>query len=173
MAAMETTTGQGALTVLDTRPGQALTAQIIAGERPDDAANLTGSGAVENYTWTDVFSLMQNASSEYREKSESSKLRAAQRDKAIAVTLLSLTDMIPEQDGLSILRGGMSTIFKVTPSFHGEEGIDDDIQLAGRSLTQVKAARQAHRERGAHLGRLRGHPFHILRGVHRLAGTSR
>jgi hypothetical protein len=168
---METTTGQGALTVLDTRPSQTLTPNSMAGEHADDATNLAGSGAVDNYTWTDVFNLMQNASSEYREKSESSKVRAAQRDKAIAVTLLSLTDMIPEQDGLSILRGGMSTIFKVTPSY-GEESIGDDIQLAGQSLTQAKVARQAHRERGAHLGSIRGHPVHIFRGVHRLASTS-
>lgn len=111
---MDTTIAQGALTVLGTRPSQALTPQPVAGDPPDDTTNLTGSGAVDNCTWTDVFNLMQNASSEYREKSESSKMRAAQRDKAIAVTLLSLTDMIPEQDGLSILRGGMSTIFKVT-----------------------------------------------------------
>lgn len=68
---------------------------------------------IKDCTWTEVLSSMQDASSEYREKSETNKLRAAQRDKAMAMTLLSLTDMIPEQDGLSFLRGGMSTIFKL------------------------------------------------------------
>lgn len=76
--------------------------------------NSVPAGGVEDCSWTDVLQSMQNASSEYRAKSESNRLRAAQRDKSIAMTLLSLTEMIPEQDGLSILRGGLSTIFKVT-----------------------------------------------------------
>lgn len=67
----------------------------------------------QDCTWTEVFLSMQNASTEYREQTETSRLRAARRDKAIAVTLLSLTDMIPEQDGLCIMRGGLSTVFKV------------------------------------------------------------
>lgn len=101
--------GDSGASVESNLPAEALTPQATAGIHQDNA----GSSGVEDCTWADVLNSMQDATSEYREKSDSSRVRAAQRDKAIAVTLLSLTDMIPEQDGLSILRGGMSTIFKV------------------------------------------------------------
>lgn len=35
------------------------------------------------------------------------------KNRAVVTTLESLSDMIPDQNGLSVLRGGLKTIFKV------------------------------------------------------------
>ncbi|KAK7427912.1 hypothetical protein QQZ08_005524 [Neonectria magnoliae] len=56
---------------------------------------------------------METASHQYKAKADNAKLRAAQRNKTVAVTLLSLAEMTPEQDGLSVLRGGLNSIFKL------------------------------------------------------------
>lgn len=56
---------------------------------------------------------METAAAQYGAKAESNKLRALPRNRAVAVTLESMTDMIPEESGLGVLRGGLKTIFKV------------------------------------------------------------
>jgi len=44
---------------------------------------------------------------------QSSSLRSLPRNRAIVTTLDSLAAMIPEENGLSVLRGGLSLVFKV------------------------------------------------------------
>ncbi|KAK2841625.1 hypothetical protein FQN49_006068, partial [Arthroderma sp. PD_2] len=64
-------------------------------------------------SWMAVLVSMEAATDAYRVKGDAHQLRAMQRNKALAMTLLSLTDMIPDQVGLSVLRGGLKTIFKL------------------------------------------------------------
>ncbi|KAH6687816.1 hypothetical protein F5X68DRAFT_261159 [Plectosphaerella plurivora] len=67
----------------------------------------------EACSWQDVLDSMETAAAQYGAKTESNRLRALPRNKAIAVTLESMTDMIPEESGLGVLRGGLKTIFKL------------------------------------------------------------
>jgi hypothetical protein len=56
---------------------------------------------------------MDAAKTEHHLKGDKSKIRNLTRNKAVAVTLEGLAGMIPEQDGLGILRGGLKLVFKV------------------------------------------------------------
>ncbi|KAH7375239.1 hypothetical protein B0T11DRAFT_323291 [Plectosphaerella cucumerina] len=67
----------------------------------------------ENCSWQEVLDSMESATAQYGAKAESNRLRALPRNKATAVTLESMTDMIPEESGLGVLRGGLKTIFKL------------------------------------------------------------
>lgn len=68
----------------------------------------------EACSWQDVLDSMETAAAQYSAKTNSNRLRALPRNKATAVTLESMTDMIPEESGLGVLRGGLKTIFKVS-----------------------------------------------------------
>ncbi|KAK7403239.1 hypothetical protein QQX98_011011 [Neonectria punicea] len=61
-------------------------------------------------SWAEVLASMEAASHQYKVKANNAKLRAAQRNRTVAVTLQSLAEMIPEQDGLSVSRGGLNSI---------------------------------------------------------------
>ncbi|KAF4966054.1 hypothetical protein FSARC_6254 [Fusarium sarcochroum] len=71
------------------------------------------SSGSNDCSWSEVMASMEAASQEYKVKGENHKMRALQRNHAVAATLASLTDMIPESDGLSVLRGGLNSIFKL------------------------------------------------------------
>lgn len=66
-----------------------------------------------NCSWDDVLDSMESARTEHSTKSDKNKLRAVPRNRAIVTTLHSLCEMIPEQDGLSVLRGGLKLVFGV------------------------------------------------------------
>ncbi|KAM5358870.1 hypothetical protein ACJZ2D_014929 [Fusarium nematophilum] len=62
-------------------------------------------------TWAEVMSSMEEATQNYKAKAENDRIRAMQRNRAVAATLHCLAEMIPEQDGLSVLRGALKGIF--------------------------------------------------------------
>jgi len=64
-------------------------------------------------SWDDVLSSIEATRDEYERKTGKNRLRAMPRSQVIVTTLHGLTEMIPEQDGLSILRGGLKLIFGV------------------------------------------------------------
>jgi hypothetical protein len=66
-------------------------------------------------TWQDVVESMESATRAHTSKENSNILRSVPRNHALVTTLLGLTEMIPEQYGLSVLRGGLSLVFKVMP----------------------------------------------------------
>ncbi|KAF7546443.1 hypothetical protein G7Z17_g8434 [Cylindrodendrum hubeiense] len=63
-----------------------------------------GLGDVSDCSWADVLASMEATSHEYKAKAASDRLRTVQRNRTVATTLQSLAEMIPEQDGLSVLR---------------------------------------------------------------------
>lgn len=67
--------------------------------------------------WDDVLESIHDAKEQYHTKSEKNKLQNVYRNKALIMTLHSLTDMIPDQNGLSVMRGGLKLIFKVRKYF--------------------------------------------------------
>jgi hypothetical protein len=70
--------------------------------------------------WQDVVDAIEAAKACDQAKADKSFIRARLRKSAAELGVLeSLTNMIPDQDGLSILRGGMMTVLKVCFSqFH-------------------------------------------------------
>ena len=65
--------------------------------------------------WQDVLDAMEAAMAQDQAKAAKSSLRARVRKSAADLVLLeSLMGMIPEQDGLSVLRCGLATLFKVS-----------------------------------------------------------
>lgn len=66
-----------------------------------------------DYSWDDVLESLQTTSKEYEVKTEQNKIKRVLKNKAMVSTLQSLTDMIPDQNGLSILRGGLRLVFSV------------------------------------------------------------
>lgn len=69
--------------------------------------------STDDCSWAQMMASMEEASQQYKAKGDNNKLRMMQRNRAVAATLQSLADMIPEQNGLSVLRGGLNGIFKV------------------------------------------------------------
>ena len=65
------------------------------------------------FSWDDVLESIQIAKNEHDGTAGRGKFRNGYKNKALITTLHSLTDMIPDQDGLSIMRGGLKLIFKV------------------------------------------------------------
>ena len=66
--------------------------------------------------WEDVLNCISMAKASYDEKGRSNKARAWSRNAdATADVLKSLTCMIPDEKGLSVLRQGLVIIFQVTP----------------------------------------------------------
>jgi hypothetical protein len=64
-------------------------------------------------SWDEVLDSIYVAKSEYEGKTSSQILRAIPRNSVLVGALRSLADMIPDQDGLSVMRGGMKYIFEV------------------------------------------------------------
>lgn len=94
----------------------AVTSRIIPSPAPNSAPGPEQQPFEDDCSWAEVMVSMEEACSEYKKKAKGDKIRAMQRNRAVAATLQSLGEMIPEQDGLSVLRGGLNGIFKVTPS---------------------------------------------------------
>jgi hypothetical protein len=77
-------------------------------------ANLGGSDRrYQNCSWDDVLSSLDEALDAYDSKSANSKARKMARSRTILATLESLAQLIPEENGLSILRGGLTMVLKV------------------------------------------------------------
>jgi hypothetical protein len=74
---------------------------------------LDSSLACEDCSWDDVLESMQVARDDYDAKMSKATIKNIHKNKAIMTTLNLLTDMIPDRDGLSVLRGGLRLIFNV------------------------------------------------------------
>jgi hypothetical protein len=67
------------------------------------------------YRWQDVVDAIDASKAQDVAKADRSSVRARLRKAGPAIALLeSLAGMIPDQDGLSVLRGGLTTLFKVS-----------------------------------------------------------
>lgn len=66
----------------------------------------------EDCSWDEVVSTMEAARAESDKRKRKLPVRIY-KNRALVTTLESLSDMIPDQNGLSVLRGGLKTIFKV------------------------------------------------------------
>jgi hypothetical protein len=67
------------------------------------------------YRWQDVVDAIEASKAQDAAKADRSSLRARLRKSGSEIALLdSLAGMIPDQDGLSVLRGGLTTLFKVS-----------------------------------------------------------
>jgi hypothetical protein len=65
-----------------------------------------------------VIDAIDTAKAEDDAKADKSRIRAYVRRSGPEIAILdSLTDLIPDQDGLSILRGGLSVLLKVSSLF--------------------------------------------------------
>lgn len=63
--------------------------------------------------------LIKDAEDQYLEKGKGSWIRRKMRNgEDVAAVLQNLTDMIPEEQGLGVLRGGLSLIFTVSRQSH-------------------------------------------------------
>lgn len=66
--------------------------------------------------WEDVMDCIAKAKVVYDDKGKSNKVRAWSRNADATVEVLkSLTGMIPDEEGLSVLRQGLVMIFQVMP----------------------------------------------------------
>lgn len=82
-------------------------------ETSEDYEDVLLSFKHKGILWDDVLESIHDAKEQYHTKSEKNKLRNVYKNKALIMTLHSLTDMIPDQNGLSVMRGGLKLIFKV------------------------------------------------------------
>ena len=65
--------------------------------------------------WQDVVNAIESATAQDKAKADKSIVRARLRKSAPELAVLeSLANMIPDQDGLSILRGGLTTLCKAS-----------------------------------------------------------
>jgi hypothetical protein len=74
-----------------------------------DLHQALGSGV----SWDDVMESMQLAKESQDDKVKQKNIRSLPRNRTIITTLDLLTAMIPEEKGLSVLKGGLSLVFKV------------------------------------------------------------
>ena len=82
-------------------------------EVSDRTTDIISAFRHRGFSWDDVLESIQIARDEHDEGEGRGKFRNAYKNKALITTLHSLTDMIPDQDGLSVMRGGLKLIFKV------------------------------------------------------------
>ncbi|KAL7783102.1 hypothetical protein V8C37DRAFT_397453 [Trichoderma ceciliae] len=67
----------------------------------------------QKFSWKDVFDCIEEAKKTYVKKAEDNRFRGWIRKGEVAIGLLErLSDAIPDQDGLSILRSGLAFIFQ-------------------------------------------------------------
>jgi len=79
------------------------------------ASTLFPGCKTENCTWDDVFDQIDAANAAYEAKAPKGSFRNFIRGgKADARTLDSLCSIIPEEQGLGVLRGGLSFFFQVS-----------------------------------------------------------
>ena len=87
--------------------------QAVVQVASDDAWPANFVPSQRGCSWDDVLGSIEETRVEYERKAGKNRLRAIPRSPVIVTTLHGLTEMIPEQDGLSILRGGLKLIFGV------------------------------------------------------------
>lgn len=66
-------------------------------------------------SWNEVLELIHDAEDRYVLRGEGSWLRRNMRRDDVAAVLKDLTELIPEEYGLGVLRGGLSMLFTVSP----------------------------------------------------------
>ncbi|KAK0625447.1 hypothetical protein B0T17DRAFT_655176 [Bombardia bombarda] len=97
---------------------------------------------------------MQTARDEYDTKKQKSKIKHVQGNKAMVTTLLTLADMIPDQDGLSVLRGALKLVFQLLKKrIDNREQILTTFEDIPTTLSRACEAVAIHHEDNA----LRGH----------------
>lgn len=70
-------------------------------------------------SWNDVLELIKDAEDQCFEKCKGSWFRRnLRRGEDVAAVLQNLTEMIPEEYGLGVLRGGLSMLFTVSQHFY-------------------------------------------------------
>ena len=83
----------------------------------DDSGTGTGTGTGppdRNPSWDDVLDSIQKGKEAYETKGTNNPVRGLIREgKEVAHILDSLVQLIPDEKGLSALKGGLSFIFKV------------------------------------------------------------
>jgi hypothetical protein len=90
---------------------------------------------VKNCSWSDVLDQMHEAQDIYNAKGEKNKARGLMRHgKAISESLTPLLNLIPDQYGLNVLRGGLALIFKVCETRLDAETLC--LTLEGRAKTR-------------------------------------
>lgn len=77
-----------------------------------DTAVVT-SISYEDCCWEDVLESMEQARKDFDNRMKKGAPKVY-KNRAIVTTLESLTDLIPDKDGLNFLRGGLKLIFKVS-----------------------------------------------------------
>lgn len=66
-------------------------------------------------SWNEVLKVIQDAKDQYLEKAKRNWFREKLRKgEDVATVLQNLTEMIPEEYGLGVLRGGLSILFTVS-----------------------------------------------------------
>ncbi|KAK4449013.1 hypothetical protein QBC34DRAFT_101728 [Podospora aff. communis PSN243] len=79
---------------------------------PPSSEPHNGAGLLHrSNSWDEVLNSIEAAREEYEKKTGKGRLRAIPRSQVVVTTLHGLTEMIPEQEGLSVLRGGLKLIF--------------------------------------------------------------
>jgi hypothetical protein len=63
-------------------------------------------------TWSDILESIHAAKTTYLDKAEKKNEGSLPKNRAIITTLDLLTAMIPEENGLSVLKGGLGLVFK-------------------------------------------------------------
>ena len=82
-------------------------------ETSSDASGIISAFRHRGFSWDDVLESIDSARKHHNTKAETRKISDLYKTRALITTLHSLTDMIPDQDGLSVMRGGLKLIFKV------------------------------------------------------------
>lgn len=111
-------------------------------------------------SWGEVISSIEAAQDEYSKKRGPHGANSIHNKKSLVMTLEALTDMIPDQDGLSVLRGGLKLLFKVFGS---------SVEVSQPHPTDSPCLRLAcatpHGKSRADHGCVRGCSNHILPGL--------
>lgn len=88
-------------------------AKMLASRHSEDNES-AGPHPEGDVSWLQVLNIMENAEKTYAKKAEDNRVRGWIRGGGVLAAILGrLTELIPEQDGLSILRGGLAFIFEV------------------------------------------------------------
>ncbi|KAH8178564.1 hypothetical protein LIA77_00083 [Sarocladium implicatum] len=104
-------------------------------------SSIKGGGS----SWTDVLQSMDIAQETYNQKRGRGKAENIHANKSTVATLEMLTDMIPDQDGLSVLRGGLKVVFKlVQRRINNREDILNAFEDIPLTFLQACEKLQAH-----------------------------
>ncbi|KAI0386148.1 hypothetical protein F5Y04DRAFT_116479 [Hypomontagnella monticulosa] len=82
-------------------------------ESPENAKDIISTFKHQGFSWDDVLQSIHEATNEYNTRLGGNGIKNVHNNRILIKTLHSLTDMIPDQDGLSVMRGGLKLIFKL------------------------------------------------------------